>query len=84
MAVEIEIHPLPLIPEPKRCAFFKNTPTPYMVWFAMNASADKNPYLYNRKGHTPFDDMDSLDMLELELIRDEQAERNRHKKEGQE
>ena len=43
----------------------------------------KNPFLFNRRGHTPFDDMDSLDRLELELIREEEAEENHPQKRGE-
>ncbi len=28
---------------------------------------EPNPYLWNRRGHTPFDEMDSLDHLEWKL-----------------
>ena len=31
---------------------------------------ERNPYLWNRKGHTPFDEMDSLDYLEYQLQQD--------------
>ena len=36
---------------------------------------EKNPYLWNRKGHTPFDELDSLDRLELALQKEEEEER---------
>jgi hypothetical protein len=36
----------------------------------MHQSGD-NQYLSNRHGHTPYDSMDSLDKLELELIQEE-------------
>jgi len=40
----------------------------------MNDTTGENPYLFNRQGHTPFDSMDSLDKLELELIEEEERD----------
>ena len=37
----------------------------------MNDPTGENPYLFNRQGHTPYDSMDSLDRLELELIKED-------------
>jgi hypothetical protein len=37
----------------------------------MSNQTGNNPYLWNRQGETPFDSMDSLDRLELELLEDE-------------
>ena len=34
---------------------------------------ERNPYLWNRKGHTPFDAMYSLDLLEYELQQEVEA-----------
>ncbi len=34
---------------------------------------ERNPYLWNRRGHTPFDEMDSLDLLEYQLQQDIQS-----------
>lgn len=49
----------------------------------MMKPSEENPYLYNRQGHTPFDEMDSLDLLELALIKEEQQERKGQKNMGQ-
>ena len=36
------------------------------------------PWLYNRNGFTPFDNMDSLDRLELEIIMQESGAPSGH------
>ena len=42
--------------------------------FRMHDPTGVNPYLFNRQGHTPFDSMDSLDKLELQLIKEDEEQ----------
>jgi hypothetical protein len=41
----------------------------------MGEPSGQNYFLWNRQGETPFDSFDSLDRVELELIREEEEER---------
>jgi hypothetical protein len=41
----------------------------------MDEPSGQNYFLWNRQGETPFDSFDSLDRVELELIREEEEER---------